>query len=125
MLYDINKGIWSDELLDIFRIPRSILPDVLDSASSFGNITHNIFGGSVSISGVLGDQQAAAFGQACFEPGMIKATFGTGCFILLNTGETPSLSDNPLLSGSILESLASQINCASLSFILIAWRHRS
>jgi len=98
MLYDINQGIWSNELLDIFRIPKSILPNVLDSASSFGNVTHNIFGGSVSISGVLGDHQAAAFGQACFEPGMIKVTFGTGCFILLNTGGTPSMSDNKLIT---------------------------
>ncbi len=96
MLYNIRKGCWDEDLLRLFDIPAAMLPQVRDCADVFGQT--DILGGSIPILGVAGDQQAATVGQACFKPGMMKSTYGTGCFALLNTGETPSLSNNRLLT---------------------------
>ena len=96
MIYDINKNIWSNDLLKLFNIPKKILPEVKDSSDDFGYTT--IYGGKISIGGIAGDQQAATIGQACFEPGSIKSTYGTGCFMLMNTGENLKISKNNLLS---------------------------
>ncbi|MDO5648610.1 glycerol kinase GlpK [Paracoccus sp. (in: a-proteobacteria)] len=98
MLYDIHRGDWSDEMCRLFNIPRSILPRVLDSADDFGVTRADLFGRPVPIFGVAGDQQAAAVGQACFTPGMVKSTYGTGCFALLNTGPQAVRSQNRLLT---------------------------
>ncbi len=98
MLYDIRKGRWSQTICDLFDIPMDMLPQVKDSADDFGNCRADLFGRSIPICGVAGDQQAATIGQACFEPGMLKATYGTGCFALLNTGDTPVKSKNRLLT---------------------------
>ncbi len=97
-LYDIHKGEWDDELLRLFRVPLSILPDVRDCAGDFGTADPRWFGAPIAIRGMAGDQQAATVGQACFRPGMVKSTYGTGCFALLNTGETAVASKNRLLS---------------------------
>ncbi len=86
MLYNIHAGAWDDELLALFRIPRSVLPKVLPSSQMFGESAPKIFGAAIPIAGIAGDQQAALFGQACHTPGMAKNTYGTGCFMLLNTG---------------------------------------
>jgi glycerol kinase len=98
LLYDITKGTWDDDLLRLFNVPRSLLPEVLDSNASFGTTDASIVGTALPILGVAGDQQAATIGQACFAPGMVKATYGTGCFALLNTGEMPVPSRNRLLT---------------------------
>ncbi len=96
MLYDIHKGHWSSSICELLEVPRQMLPEVLDCAAEFGST--EIFGGSIPILGVAGDQQAATVGQACFEPGMMKSTYGTGCFALLNTGNAPVRSTNRLLT---------------------------
>ena len=98
MLFNIHTQDWDDGLLELFDIPRSLLPDVLDNAAEFGETESALFGGPIPIRGMAGDQQAAAIGQACLSPGMIKSTYGTGCFILLNTGETPVRSEHKLLT---------------------------
>ncbi|WP_112874705.1 glycerol kinase GlpK [Paracoccus endophyticus] len=98
MLYDIHAGAWSDELCDLFRVPRSMLPEVRDCAAHFGQSRADLFGREIPILGVAGDQQAATVGQACFAPGMMKATYGTGCFALMNTGTTAVRSGNRLLT---------------------------
>jgi glycerol kinase len=98
MLYDIRKGRWSQTICDLMGVPMSMLPDVRDSAADFGTTRADLFGRPISILGVAGDQQAATIGQACFEPGMMKSTYGTGCFALLNTGDTPVRSNNRLLT---------------------------
>ncbi len=98
MLYDIRKGCWDSEICSALDIPMSILPVVKDSADDFGVTTPSIFGAPIPILGVAGDQQAATVGQACFEPGMMKSTYGTGCFALLNTGSDIVRSENRLLS---------------------------
>jgi glycerol kinase len=98
MLFNIHSGEWDDELLKILRVPRSMLPEVKDSSADFGDSEPELLGGSIMISGIAGDQQAATIGQACFSPGMIKSTYGTGCFALLNTGATPVASKNKLLT---------------------------
>jgi len=87
LLYDINKGQWDDELLALFGVPRAALPEVKDSSGPFGTAAKSVLGAEVPILGVAGDQQAALFGQACFEEGMAKNTYGTGAFCLMNTGE--------------------------------------
>ncbi len=96
MLYDIRKGTWDDELLKIFGVPRSMLPEVRDSSGEFG--TTSLLGGSIPIAGIAGDQQSALFGQICTKPGMVKNTYGTGCFMLMNTGTQPITSKNKLLT---------------------------
>lgn len=99
MLYNIVDGGWDDDLLELFDIPANMLPQVRDCAADFGMTTDVLFPGhSIAICGVAGDQQAATVGQACFQPGMMKSTYGTGCFALLNTGTTPVFSNNRLLT---------------------------
>jgi glycerol kinase len=96
MLYDIRKGQWDDELLGIFGVPRSMLPEVRSSSEVYGHTS--LLGTPVPIAGIAGDQQAALFGQACTKPGMVKNTYGTGCFMLMNTGTSPIASKNNLLT---------------------------
>jgi len=98
MLFNIHDGTWDEELLRIFGVPRAILPEVRDCAADYGTTEASILGAAVPILGVAGDQQAATIGQACFRPGMLKSTYGTGCFALLNTGEKPVMSKNRLLT---------------------------
>ncbi|MCC7480725.1 MAG: glycerol kinase GlpK [Hyphomicrobiales bacterium] len=98
LLYDIHSGGWDDELLSILRVPRAMLPEVKDCAADFGMCEARHFGVAIPILGVAGDQQAASVGQACFVPGMMKSTYGTGCFALLNTGATAVASSNRLLT---------------------------
>ena len=98
MLYDIEKGRWSTTICKMFDIPMEMLPDVKDSAADFGTTRADLFGREIPILGVAGDQQAATVGQACFKPGMMKSTYGTGCFALMNTGDTPVRSQNRLLT---------------------------
>ena len=98
LLYDIRKGRWSRTICDLLNIPMAMLPEVKDCAADFGTTRADLFGREIPITGVAGDQQAATVGQACFQPGMLKSTYGTGCFALLNTGETPVRSNNRLLT---------------------------
>ena len=98
MLYDIRSGTWDDRLLDRLAIPREILPELRDSQDDFGATEPAHFGAPIPIRGVAGDQQAAAYGQVCFLPGMLKATYGTGCFLLANTGEAKIASTARMLS---------------------------
>src|SRR6201997_3525908 len=94
LLFNIHTGQGDDELTKILRVPRSMLPEVKDSSARFGECVPDLFGGAIPIAGIAGDQQAATIGQACFTPGMMKSTYGTGCFALLNTGSTPVASKN-------------------------------
>lgn len=98
LLFNIHTGDWDDDLLRILRVPRSMLPEVRDSSGEFGVTDASLFGAPIAIRGIAGDQQAATIGQACFAPGMIKSTYGTGCFALLNTGAKPVASKNKLLT---------------------------
>jgi glycerol kinase len=98
LLYNISNGTWDDDLLKLFRVPRSVLPEIRDCAADFGTVVPTILGAALPIHGVAGDQQAATIGQACFTPGMMKSTYGTGCFALLNTGDQPIASSNRLLT---------------------------
>ena len=98
LLFNIHTGAWDDDLLEILRVPRAMLPEVKDSSHRFGETVPDLFGNAIAIAGIAGDQQAATIGQACFAPGMIKSTYGTGCFALLNTGATPVASKNKLLT---------------------------
>lgn len=98
MLCDIHTGEWDDELLELFGIDRSLLPQIAGNAEIFGETDSALFGRAIPIAGMAGDQQAALIGQACFKPGMVKSTYGTGCFMLLNTGGEAILSDNRLLT---------------------------
>ena len=98
MLYDIHKGKWSSRICDPLDIPMEMLPEVLDCAADFGVTDASVLGAEVPILGVAGDQQAATIGQACFEPGMMKSTYGTGCFALMNTGGMAVKSHNRLLT---------------------------
>ncbi|HCT34564.1 MAG TPA: glycerol kinase, partial [Sulfitobacter sp.] len=98
MLYDIRKGRWSRSICDLLDIPMEMLPEVKNCADDFGHTDPDVLGAAVPIHGVAGDQQAATVGQACFEPGMLKSTYGTGCFALMNTGDTPVRSENRLLT---------------------------
>ncbi len=98
LLFNIHTGQWDDELLGLLNVPRSILPQIKDCADDFGACEKKLFGAGIPITGVAGDQHAAAIGQACFEPGMMKSTYGTGCFALLNTGDVAVPSQNRLLT---------------------------
>ncbi len=98
MLFDIRRGCWDEELLGLFGIPAAILPEVRDCAADFGTTEPSLLGAAVPIRGMAGDQQAATVGQGCFEPGMVKSTYGTGCFALLNTGARPVASRSRLLT---------------------------
>jgi glycerol kinase len=98
LLFNIVEQKWDDELLKLFRIPRALLPDVCDSSDNFGRTVPDLLGAPVLVGGMAGDQQAALIGQACFTPGMVKSTYGTGCFMVLNTGSKLVRSRNRLLS---------------------------
>ncbi len=98
LMFNIEKNVWDKELLDILDVPKSVLPEVLDCAADFGIADADLFGAEIPILGVAGDQHAAVIGQACFSPGMLKSTYGTGCFALLNTGEDIVRSKNRLLT---------------------------
>jgi glycerol kinase len=97
MLYDIRKGRWSEDICNLLDVPMAMLPEVHDCSGAFGTTRPDLFGRELPILGVAGDQQAATIGQACFEPGMLKSTYGTGCFALLNTGRNLVQSQNRLL----------------------------
>lgn len=98
LLFDIHTGAWDEDLLALLRVPRAMLPEVRDSSADFGETAADLLGGAIAIRGIAGDQQAATIGQACFAPGMMKSTYGTGCFALLNTGTTAVASHNKLLT---------------------------
>ncbi|AYH42434.1 glycerol kinase GlpK [Azoarcus sp. DN11] len=98
MLFNIHACDWDDELLALFDIPRALLPHIVDSSGVCGKTCVDILGAAVPIAGIAGDQQAATFGQACFTPGMAKNTYGTGCFLLMNTGDEAVVSANRLLT---------------------------
>ncbi|MDE2849311.1 MAG: glycerol kinase GlpK [Acidobacteriota bacterium] len=98
LLFDIHNLDWDDELLGILRVPRAMLPEVRDSSGDFGRTDRRLFGRRIPITGIAGDQQAATFGQGCFRRGMVKNTYGTGCFILMNTGNRAVSSKNGLLT---------------------------
>ncbi len=98
LLCDIDKGDWDDELLRLLRVPRALLPEIKQCMDDFGATDPALFGTAIPLRGVAGDQQAATIGQACFQPGMLKSTYGTGCFALLNTGKTRIASTKRLLT---------------------------
>ena len=98
LLFDIHRQCWDEELLRLLRVPRPMLPEVRDSSALYGSTEPALFGRALPICGIAGDQQAALIGQACFAPGMAKSTYGTGCFLLLNTGDTAVASTNRMLT---------------------------
>jgi glycerol kinase len=98
MLFNINTLQWDNELLELFDIPKSMLPEVKQSSEIYGYTHPNLFAHKIPIAGIAGDQQAALFGQMCTQPGMVKNTYGTGCFMLMNIGEKPVISQNNLLT---------------------------
>ncbi|MCZ2405553.1 MAG: glycerol kinase GlpK [Burkholderiales bacterium] len=106
MLLNVHTNQWDEELLDLLRIPRSLLPEVLPSASDFGRTQADLLGGPIAIGGVAGDQQSALFGQACFSAGMAKNTYGTGCFMLMHTGGQFQSSHNGLITTSAAQPTA-------------------
>ncbi len=111
MLFNINTLEWDQELLDMFGIPRSMMPEVKSSSEVYGHTKTTIFAHKVPIAGIAGDQQAALFGQMCTEPGMVKNTYGTGCFLLMNSGEKPILSKNNLIT-TIAWKIGDKVNYA-------------
>ena len=119
MLFDIHNLCWDEKLLDILDIPASMLPEVKNSSDDFGTITDDILPGNVPIYGVAGDQHAALFGQACFNKGMVKNTYGTGCFMLMNTGEQAVSSKNNLLT-TIAWGLGGKITYALEGSVFVA-----
>ena len=98
LMFDVHQQSWDNELLEMLSVPASLLPEVLDCADDYGATSKRLLGAEIPIAGVAGDQQAALIGQACFEPGMMKSTYGTGCFMILNTGEQALTSNNKLLT---------------------------
>ncbi len=98
LLFEIHRQCWDEELLRLMRVPRALLPEVRDSSAPYGSTEPALFGGALPICGIAGDQQAALIGQACFAPGMAKSTYGTGCFLLLNTGDQAVASTNRMLT---------------------------
>ncbi len=119
MLYNIRELKWDKDILDILQIPSNILPQVKDSSGIIGYSDKKFFGTEIPIAGIAGDQQAALFGQACFEPGMAKNTYGTGCFILMNTGQKIYQSNNGLIS-TIAYGLNGTVNYALEGSVFIA-----
>ena len=119
LLYDIREGRWSEEIARLLNIPMAMLPEVKDCAAAFGQTEQALFGSEIPILGVAGDQQAATLGQACFAPGMLKSTYGTGCFALLNTGDKLVQSQNRLL-GTIAYQLDGQTTYALEGSIFVA-----
>ncbi len=108
LLYNIHKGEWDQEMLDLLDIPAKLLPNVLDCAADFGQCDKSLFGATIPITGVAGDQHAATIGQACFEKGMIKSTYGTGCFAMMNVGEKPLLLPIDCFPPFAINSMASR-----------------
>ncbi len=98
LLYNIHTGTWDDELLRLFNVPRAVLPEIYDCAGRFGTTAASLFGMPIDVRGIAGDQQAALIGQACFQPGMVKSTYGTGCFMLRNLGVEPVASRHGLVT---------------------------
>ena len=98
LLFNIHDNCWDDDLLSLLDVPKGLLPEVLDSAADFGTTDKELFGVELPIAGVAGDQHAAVVGQVCFEKGMVKSTYGTGCFMLLNTGHEAVTSEHKLLT---------------------------
>lgn len=98
LMFNIHTLDWDDELLALLDVPREMLPEIRSNSEVYGETTADLFGTSIPLAGAVGDQQAALFGQACFEPGSAKNTYGTGCFLLMNTGSTPAPSQNGLLT---------------------------
>jgi glycerol kinase len=119
MLYDIRKGCWDEEICALLDVPMALLPEVRDCDADFGTTDAALLGAAIPIRGVAGDQQAATIGQACFQPGMMKSTYGTGCFALLNTGGDMVLSQNRLLT-TIAYRLAGKTTYALEGSIFIA-----
>lgn len=111
MLFNIHNLEWDDELLKMFDIPRSMMPEVKSSSEVYGHTKTTLFAHKVPISGIAGDQQAALFGQMCIEPGMVKNTYGTGCFLLMNSGNKPIISENNLLT-TVAWKIGDQVNYA-------------
>jgi glycerol kinase len=103
LLYNIHTGAWDDELLALFDVPREVLPEVCDTSGSLGEIDAHHLQASLPLTALVGDQQSALYGQACTTPGMAKATYGTGCFLLLHTGDTPAVSQHGLLTTVALQ----------------------
>ncbi len=119
MLFNIHTQEWDESLLGLFEIPRPLLPEVKDCIADFGTTDAKLFGRSIPIGGIAGDQQAAAIGQACLEPGMIKSTYGTGCFVLMNTGDKAFRSQNRLLT-TVAYRVAGQVSYAIEGSIFVA-----
>lgn len=118
-LFNIHQQCWDDDLLSLFNIPASLLPEVKDSAADFGQTDPALLGSAVPVCGIAGDQQAALFGQACFERGMAKSTYGTGCFLMLNTGEEAIRSENRLLT-TVAYRLNGRVTYATEGSIFVA-----
>ncbi|AYC33868.1 glycerol kinase [Pseudomonas cavernae] len=119
LLFNIHSQQWDDELLALFDIPRGLLPEVLDCAADFGRTDASLLGASIPVLGMAGDQQAALIGQACFEAGMVKSTYGTGCFMIQNTGSQPVTSKNRLLT-TVGYRLGGQVTYAVEGSIFVA-----
>lgn len=119
MLFNINTLEWDQEILELMNIPRCMLPEAKPSSCIYGETTADLFGSPIPIAGAAGDQQAALFGQTCFNPGQAKNTYGTGCFLLMNTGEKPVFSDNGLVT-TIAWGLDGKVNYALEGSIFVA-----
>ncbi len=119
MLFNIHRLEWDEELLSLFDIPRSMMPEVRSSSEIYGHTRTTLFAHKVPIAGIAGDQQAALFGQQCTEPGMVKNTYGTGCFMLMNSGSQPIRSRNELLT-TIAWKIGDQVNYALEGSIFVA-----
>ena len=119
MLFDIHKRDWDDEILNKLEIPRSMLPQVKPSSCIYGYTDESVIGGEIPIAGAAGDQQAALFGQCCFDAGEAKNTYGTGCFLLMNTGDKAVASDNGLLT-TIAASTEGEIRYALEGSVFVA-----
>lgn len=122
LLFNIQTLQWDEELLSIFNIPRALLPEIFDNCADFGRTAHSLFGTEIPITGMAGDQQAASIGQYCFERGMVKSTYGTGCFMVLNTGEQLVRSSHQLITtiayrihGKTTYALEGSIFCAGVT----------
>ena len=113
MLFDIHRREWSSAILERLSIPRAILPDARPSSQRYGETRPELFGAALPIAGMAGDQQAATFGQAAYQAGQAKNTYGTGCFMLMNTGDKPQSSANNLLT-----TIAWQVGAGALQYAL-------
>ena len=119
MLFNINDLSWDDELLEILGIPAGLLPNVVDSSGIAGEVDESILSGGIPVSGMAGDQQASLFGQLCFEKGMVKNTYGTGCFVMMNTGDKPELN-NPNLLSTVAWKIGDAVSYATEGSIFVA-----